>query len=107
MIGDTSQHLAQICLRVQAVELRRTDQAVNSSRTLASAVGPRKKIIFSTQSDGTQRPLCRVVVYLNAAIVTIAHQCRPAGERVTNRRRRVRLPGKLGYHSFEPLPQGF
>ena len=62
VIGDSSQHVTQVCFRVEVVQPRRTDQTVNRSSTPATRVGTSKKIVFPTQCDCTQCPLGCVVV---------------------------------------------
>jgi hypothetical protein len=39
MVGDTGQHLAQIGFRIEAIELGRTDQAVDRGSTFPTRVG--------------------------------------------------------------------
>ena len=67
MIGDTSQDFAQVGIGFGAIEHRRADQTVESSRTRAAAIGAGEQIIAATQDKGTNRALRGVVVDLDSA----------------------------------------
>jgi hypothetical protein len=43
MIGDASQHFAQIGFRVKTVEFRRADQTVDNGRSLTACIGTLQK----------------------------------------------------------------
>jgi hypothetical protein len=60
MIGDPRQNLTQVCLGIHSIEFRRTDQAINGGRTLASQVGTSEQVIFPTQCDHAQGTFRRV-----------------------------------------------
>jgi len=43
MVGDALQHLAQICLRVEAVQFGGADQTIHCSGPLAAGIGSDRK----------------------------------------------------------------
>src|SRR5258708_34576862 len=45
MIGDVGQHMSQIGLRIEAVELGRTDEGVEDGGTFSSALGAGEGIV--------------------------------------------------------------
>ncbi len=53
MIGDARQDFAKILLRIEAVQLRSSDQAVDDRGALTACIGTREEIILPAQSDGT------------------------------------------------------
>lgn len=91
IICDTSEHGEQVCLRVQAIQFSRADQAVNCSRTFSAGIGTSKQIILPSRCDHTQCPFGRVIVNLKKAVIAIADECWPASERVVDRPRCLRL----------------
>lgn len=68
MVGNACEHVAQGSFRVQGIQLRRTDEAVDRRRTLASAVGACKQVILSTKCDRAERAF-HIVVDLDLAII--------------------------------------
>src|SRR3546814_14644923 len=83
-----------IRLRIEAVELRRADQAVEQRRALAAFVGACEEVVLSPQRDCPDRSLRSIVVDLDPNVVDLARQCRSeecrAGKRFVNT---VRLGG--------------
>lgn len=69
MVGDAGQQLAQVCFRVQAIELGRTDETVDRRSALAAGIGPCEQVILPPQSDRTQGTLGGIVVDLQATVV--------------------------------------
>jgi hypothetical protein len=57
VIGNASQHVSQIGFRIEAIQLRRSNQTVYRCRTFATGVGSRKQIILPANSNCTQRTL--------------------------------------------------
>ena len=50
-IGDAGEHGSEIVLRVDSVELGRTDERVDGSGALAAGVGSGEKIVLAAQGD--------------------------------------------------------
>ena len=67
MIGDAPEDVAQVGLRIKAVELGRTDQAVDRGGAFAAAVGAGEEIVFASQGDSAQLALGGVIVDLDPA----------------------------------------
>ncbi len=47
MIRDTSHHIGQVGLRIEAVQPCRLRDGVDAGRALSSGIGPAKKVILS------------------------------------------------------------
>ena len=62
MVGNALQHLAQIRLRVQAVQFRRADQAIDGGTPFAAGIRTREQIVLPAQSDSPQGTFGGVVV---------------------------------------------
>ena len=102
VVSDALQDMCQISLRVQTVEFRRTDQAINSRRSFTASIRADELIILATQSDGAQRPLCRVVVDFDAAVIAIARQRLPPIERIKDCTAQCRFFRHLSQRLVEP-----
>jgi hypothetical protein len=51
MFCDAFEHMAQAELRVESVELRRTEQRVDSSSTFATSVRTSEQVVLATRSN--------------------------------------------------------
>jgi hypothetical protein len=51
VLGDAGEHGSEIVLRVDSVELGRTDERVDGSGALAAGVGSGEKIVLAAQGD--------------------------------------------------------
>jgi hypothetical protein len=85
MVWDLGQDSAQVELGVEAIQLRRSDQAVHGGGTVAAAVGTCKQVVLSPKSDSPQCPFGRAIVYLQQSILGVAREGTPARERLSNR----------------------
>ena len=83
MCCDALEEVAQIGFRLDIVEPRSCDQGSDGCSAHATCVGSRKQPVFPTQGDRPDRAFDGVVVDLDGAVIGVACQCRPAGERVT------------------------
>ena len=95
MIGYAREHVPQIAFWIEPIQFSRSDQAIQDGRALSPGIGTGEQIILTTQSDGAQGTFGSVVVDLQAPVVAVPSQRRPQRERITDRRRRVRLARKL------------
>ena len=66
MVGDALEDMAQVEFRVESVELRRTEQAVDGRSTLSTGVRSSEEVVLATQSNGAQGAFSRGVVHLDA-----------------------------------------
>ena len=96
------EHLAQVRLGIQAVQLRRADQAVDRRGALAAGVRAGEEVVLAAERHRAQRALGGVVVDVDVAVVAVADQCRPARERVADRDRQRRLRRHLRQGRLEP-----
>jgi hypothetical protein len=80
VIGDALEHLAQVRLGIQPVELGRLHEATDRRRTLATCIGAEEQVVLATQPDATQRALGGIVVDLDGPVVAVAPQRLPARE---------------------------
>jgi hypothetical protein len=107
MIGNTTQHRSQISFRIDAIQLRRAQQTVDHRRPLPASIGPCKQIILAADGDGTQRAFCSVVIDFEVTIVALAHQRRPARERVADRSRNFGFARDPREGGFKPFVQRY
>jgi len=78
MLGDALEHMMQVEIGIHAVEQRRADQAVDVGGALATHIRTGKHVVAPAEDQRPDRTLGAVVIDLDAAIITIAGQCRPA-----------------------------
>lgn len=62
MVGDAGQHVGDIELRIEAIELGALDQRVHRGGAVAASVGAGEEIVLATDGDTAQGALGRVVV---------------------------------------------
>jgi hypothetical protein len=62
MIRQPRENVAEIGLRIEAVELRRLDQGVHGSGTLATTVGAGEEPVLAADGNATQGALSGIVV---------------------------------------------
>ena len=77
VVGNSLDDEAQISFRVEAIEFRRTDQAVNRGGTITAGIRTGKQEVLSAKRHCAQCPFRRIVVDLDAPIRGIANQCLP------------------------------
>src|ERR1700683_2033397 len=87
MVWDLRQDGAEIEFRVEAVQLRRSDQAVQGGGAFATAVRACKQVVLSSKSDSPKCAFGRAVVYLQQPIVRVTREGTPSRERISNRTR--------------------
>src|SRR6185312_4390661 len=105
MLGDAGEHLAQVRLRVDAVEFGGTDQTVERGGAFAPGVRSGEEIVFSPEGHRTQGAFSGRVVDLDASVFAVARQRRPAGERVADCASELGLLGGLAKRGLKPLAQ--
>ena len=82
MLGDAFEHVAQVGLWVQAVELGRADQAVHGGCAFTAGIRASVQPVLASEGHSPDLALGGVVVDLDAAIVGVADQCIPPPARV-------------------------
>ena len=96
------EHLAQVRLGIEPVELGRLHQAVDRRGALAAGVRAHEEVVLAAQADAAQRAFGGVVVDLDAPVVDVARQRLPAREAVADGLRQLRLGRHAGEHAAEP-----
>src|SRR5208282_5109308 len=84
-VDHALEHVLQIGIGPDAVELAGLDQRTELGPSPAAAVAAGKEMILPSESDRSDRALDRVRVQLGAAVVQEAGQTMPARQRVTDR----------------------
>src|SRR5450755_320022 len=105
MIADALDDVAQISLRVEPIEFRRADQAVDCSGSLTTGVGACEQIAFSAKGHCTQRSLTTVVVDFYFAISGKTRECLRTRQRITDRNREFGFSRDLRERVIEPAIQ--
>src|SRR5690606_16669113 len=95
MLGDASEHISKVRLRIDPVELGGTHERVDRCRTLATCVRAREQVVLAAKRNRSKRTLRGVVVDLDAPVVAIAQERRPARERIPDRSGKLRLLRQL------------
>ena len=91
VIGDAGEHVGNVELWIDAVELGAFDQRVHRSGAPATGIGAGEQPVFAANRDATQGALGRVVVESEATIIEAAGQRGPAPPHVAEG------GGKLGF----------
>ena len=71
MVRNTGEDVRQIGFRIDPVQFRRADQAVDCSGPLPADVGSSKQVVLTTQGHSSQSAFGGIVVDLQSAVVTI------------------------------------
>ncbi len=86
MAGDyAGDHVAEVGLRIDAVELAGFDQRRDRCPVLATAIRAGEERILAGERNRPDGAFDDVVVDLDVAIVEEAGEARPAGERIADR----------------------
>lgn len=72
MVGDACEHVGEIVLRVDAVELGAFDQRVHRCGPSAAGIGAGEEPVLAADGDAAQNAFGGVVVEREAAIVEAA-----------------------------------
>lgn len=84
MISDAGEDAAKVPLRVESAELGSLDEGEDAGGTLAAFVRAGEEPVLASEGDRADAALGGVVVDLDAAVVEVSAQRRPAGERVAD-----------------------
>lgn len=102
VVCDAFEHMVEIELRVEAVELGGSEQRVDGGGTFSACVRSREEEVLASACDDAQRAFGGVVVDLQLAVAGIASEPGSAREGVTDRRRRVGLARELREYCLQP-----
>ena len=83
VIGDAGEHVGEIVLRVETVELGALDQRVDRRGAAAAGIGAGEQIILAANGDTAQGAFGGIVVERQPAVVEAAHQRGPARPHIT------------------------
>jgi hypothetical protein len=72
VIGDTRQHVGEVALRVELVEVGAFDQRVHRRGAATAGVGAGEQVVLAADRDAAQGALGRVVVERKSAMVEAA-----------------------------------
>jgi hypothetical protein len=84
-IDHAAEHVAQIGVGLDAVELAGLDEARHGRPTRATAIGAGEEVVLAAERDGPDRALDRVGVEVDATVIQEAAERIPARERVADR----------------------
>ena len=84
-VDDLGEHVGEIGVRIDAVELAGLDQRGDDRPVFPAAVGAGEERILAIEGDRADRALDRVGVDLDAAVVEEAGESLPVRERVADR----------------------
>src|ERR1700724_644788 len=85
MFGDPRKHLAQKRFGIEAVQFGAAQQAVESRSSLTAGITAGEQEVLTPKRNAPQRSFRRIVVDLDAPVLTIAPQRLPAGQRIADR----------------------
>ncbi len=100
------QHVAQVSIGFDAVELAAFNQRADDCPPFASAVAAGEEMVFPAERHRADCTLDRIGVQFNAAIVQEARQTVPTGERVPDRFRKRAAAGHACKLRLKPGLQG-
>ena len=76
-----------------------------TERNISASIGSCKQIVLAADGDGTPRVFCRIIIDFEVIIVAVAHQRRPARERVADRSRNFGFARETREGGFKPFVQ--
>jgi hypothetical protein len=74
VVGDVGEHPDQPCLRIDTVHPAGFDERVGDGCGFAAAFRTYEEIVFSSESQGPDRPLANVVIQLQLAVLYQRHE---------------------------------
>src|SRR3954469_8053183 len=90
------EHIGQIGVRVEVVQLRRVDQTGQDRPRPGSALTPSEECILPAQCNRPHGPFNRVRVHLDAAVLQEYGETGPVAEHILDRLNQARSAWKLG-----------
>ena len=84
MIGDASENIGKIGLRIDAAHLCRLDDGVDTSGALSAGIGATEEIVFATENWRSHAALGGIVAHLQPAIRQVTQQRAPSGEGIAD-----------------------
>ena len=80
MIGDLSQHRAEVERGIESAEFGGADESVERGCAFAAGIGAKEQVILSSNRYGAQRPLSTAVIDLQQTIIDITCERAPSGQ---------------------------
>jgi hypothetical protein len=107
VIGDAGEDVAEIALRVEAVELGGLDEGEDAGGAVAALVRSGEEPVLAAEGDRADGALGGVVVDFDATVVEVSGERRPAGEGVADGLGDGALGRDAGEVGLEAELQGF
>ena len=105
-VDHALEHVDEIGVWLEAVELGGFDQGADDRPTFAAAVAAGKEMILPSESYGTNRALDWIGVEFDAAVMQKARQSVPTRKRIADRFGQRAAPRYAGQLRLEPIAQG-
>src|SRR5205085_8523151 len=105
VIRNSGEHVGQVMLRVNAVELGGFDQRVHSGGASAARIGAGEEVVFAADRDTAQSTFGRVVVERQAAILEAADESGPTPPPAAERCRKLGSARELAHGFLGPTGQ--
>lgn len=103
MSADHSlQHVTQVCVRLDVIELARLDQRTENCPSSSAAVATGKEVVLAAERHRSDRSLDGVRVEFDAAVMEEAGQSIPARQRIPDRLGEIAAAGQLRELHLEP-----
>src|SRR5207248_10140502 len=102
MGGELGEDVGEPGGRIEAVELGGLGQSVDCGGALATVVGTGEQPVLAAKDQGADRPLGGVVVDLEAAVVAIAGELRPAAQPIADGSGELALAGDAPEARLQP-----
>jgi len=107
VVNKLCQHVGEIGLRIDAVQLAGLDQRRQHCPVFRPVVAAGEESIFSIESDRAHAAFNGIGVDLDAAVVEKAHQPVPAAQTIADGLGQRGSAGELDQGSLKPSPQRF
>ena len=80
MFRDVAEHMTQICLGVEAIHPRGSDQTIHDGCPAPAVIGAGEEVVATADRDRAQRSFGDHIVDLDAAVIEIAHERVPQSQ---------------------------
>ena len=106
MVVDAVEHVSEIGLRIETVELGRLDDRHGTGQCFAAGVGAREEPVLSTDADRAQGSLGRIVVDGHATVGEEEAERGPTGQAIAECAGQIPLAGDPRELAFGPVEEG-
>lgn len=101
-VDHALQHVAQVCVRLDVVELARFNEQAEDRPSFPTAIAPAEEIVFASERHGSDRPVDGIRVKFDAALVEEAGLSIPARQCITDRFAEIAAAGQLRKLHLQP-----